>query len=154
MLYVDHVVTSTGNTLTPRIEHWVYVWLRPNLVFYLAARDVNETNNAGWQAMGTRVLPRASGTVSFRCRVLSWRRPTVGHCRLGGTELPNAQWRSQSFESLQTGPSVFKREANLSRFHELVCGSHPTSLFSVKLVSNTHVYWAFLTGETHVSLLK
>jgi hypothetical protein len=50
---VGSSVTSSGNTLTLTLNMTFSAGFAGNRVFYLAARDVNELNNTGWQAMGS-----------------------------------------------------------------------------------------------------
>jgi len=49
-------VAATGNNLSLSLNIGFTSGFGPNLVFYLAARDVKEANNTGWQAMGTWTL--------------------------------------------------------------------------------------------------
>jgi probable HAF family extracellular repeat protein len=49
-------VVATGASLTLTLNIGFTSGLGPNLVFYLAARDAQEANNTGWQAMGTWVV--------------------------------------------------------------------------------------------------
>jgi hypothetical protein len=46
-------VAASGNNLSLSLNIAFNSGFGPNLIFYLAARDVNEANNTGWQAMGT-----------------------------------------------------------------------------------------------------
>jgi len=46
-------VAANGNTLSLSLNIGFTPGFGPNLVFYLAARDVNEANNTDWQAKGT-----------------------------------------------------------------------------------------------------
>ncbi|HYW46098.1 MAG TPA: hypothetical protein VE959_24755 [Bryobacteraceae bacterium] len=49
-------VTGSGNGLTLALNITFSAAFGGNRIFYLAARDVNDLNNTGWQAMGTRDL--------------------------------------------------------------------------------------------------
>jgi len=49
----NNPVAASGNNLSLSLNIGFNSGFGPDLVFYLAARDVNETNNTGWQAMGT-----------------------------------------------------------------------------------------------------
>ena len=46
-------VTASGNNLTLQFSIAFSAAFGPNLVVYVAARDVNEGNNTDWHAMGT-----------------------------------------------------------------------------------------------------
>jgi hypothetical protein len=48
-------VAGSGNGLSLSLNIGFTAGFGPNLIFYLAARDGNESNNTGWQAMGTWV---------------------------------------------------------------------------------------------------
>ncbi|MDP3000959.1 MAG: hypothetical protein Q8N47_25985 [Bryobacterales bacterium] len=50
---VGSSATPSGNTLTLTLNITFGAGFAGNRVFYLAARDVNELNNTGWQAMGS-----------------------------------------------------------------------------------------------------
>ena len=49
--------SSSGNTLTLTLQMSFGAGFTGNRVFYLAARDVNELNNTGWQAVGSWTAP-------------------------------------------------------------------------------------------------
>jgi hypothetical protein len=49
----NNAVTSNGNNLAVALNIGFSAGFGPNLIFYLAARDLNDANNTGWQAMGT-----------------------------------------------------------------------------------------------------
>jgi hypothetical protein len=49
----NSAVSGSGNNLNLSLAIGISGGFGPNLIFYLAARDVNEGNNTGWQAMGT-----------------------------------------------------------------------------------------------------
>jgi probable HAF family extracellular repeat protein len=48
----SNAVAASGNILSLRLSIGFTQAFGPNLVFYLAARDINEANNTGWQASG------------------------------------------------------------------------------------------------------
>jgi hypothetical protein len=50
---VGSSATANGNTLTLTLNMAFAAGFAGNRVFYLAARDVSELNNTGWQAMGS-----------------------------------------------------------------------------------------------------
>jgi len=52
----NNAVTSSGNNLTLSLNIGFHAGFGPDLIFYLAARDGNELNNTGWQAMGAWVV--------------------------------------------------------------------------------------------------
>jgi hypothetical protein len=49
----NSVVTTNGNNLSMALNIGFSPGFGPNLIVYVAARDVNEANNTGWQASGT-----------------------------------------------------------------------------------------------------
>jgi len=49
-------VAVNGNNLTLSLTFLFNAAFGGNRVVYLAARDVNEANNTGWQASGTRLV--------------------------------------------------------------------------------------------------
>jgi len=51
----NNAAIANGNTLTLALNIGFASGFGPNLVFYLAARDVNEANNTGWQPSATWV---------------------------------------------------------------------------------------------------
>jgi hypothetical protein len=51
----NNAATGSGNGLSLALNIGFYQGFGPNVVFYLAARDVNEGNNTGWLASGTWV---------------------------------------------------------------------------------------------------
>ena len=46
-------VTPSGNNLAPTLNITFTNAFLGNRVFYVAARDVNESNNTDWQSLGT-----------------------------------------------------------------------------------------------------
>jgi len=50
-------VTGSGNLLTLALNLAFSPSFTADLIFYLAARDVNDLNNTNWQAMGAYTLP-------------------------------------------------------------------------------------------------
>ncbi len=50
---VGSSATPSGNTLAPTLNTTFGAGFAGNRVFYLAARDVCEQNNTGWQATGS-----------------------------------------------------------------------------------------------------
>jgi hypothetical protein len=51
--WANNAVTANGNNLSLALNiGFSTSGFGPNLIFYLAARDVNESNNTGWQALG------------------------------------------------------------------------------------------------------
>ena len=51
----NNAVTTNGNNLNLALNIGFSPGCGPNLIFYLAARDLNEANNTGWQASATWV---------------------------------------------------------------------------------------------------
>jgi len=49
-------VTASGNSLALAFSITFTAAFDGNRIFYLAARDVNDLNNTGWEAMGTRAI--------------------------------------------------------------------------------------------------
>ena len=49
-------ISSGGNNLTLALSMTFSAAFTGNRIFYLAARDSNDSNNTGWQAMGTRAI--------------------------------------------------------------------------------------------------
>jgi probable HAF family extracellular repeat protein len=52
----NNAVTVSGNDLRLVLNIGFSPGFGPNVIFYLAARDVNEANNTGWQSSGTWVV--------------------------------------------------------------------------------------------------
>jgi len=49
----NSAVAASGNNLSLSLNIGFYSVFGPDLIFFLAARDTNEANNTGWQAMGS-----------------------------------------------------------------------------------------------------
>jgi hypothetical protein len=52
----SNAVMPNGTTLSLGLNISFNPGFGPNLIFYLASRDVSEVNNTGWQAIGTRTV--------------------------------------------------------------------------------------------------